>query len=212
MLAKKTISNDYVEPASSSEIFLKPTTKNKPTIHMKHSDTYIGMGRIRALAVLLALITFAWFLMIPIAQAQPGDPVESSLVAFKVITNAENKEVLEPADQVSPGDIIEYHLVYTNTLDKGITNLKPELPVPAGMTYIDKTASPILIGASLQENEVVSKLPIYKKTTLPNGNVVNAEVSAENFKRLQWLVTELGAGQSTTIKVRMRVNSTSTTR
>lgn len=161
----------------------------------------------RVLSVVFAIVVIAWIMLAPIANAQPGDPVQSNLVVYKVVTNQDNEEVLEPADQVKPGDIVEYHLAYTNTLTSGISNLKPELPVPSGMTFLGNPSSQNLVGASLQENGAISKLPLFTESTLPNGKVVKAEVTADKFKKLQWQVSQLGAGQTITIKARMRVNT-----
>lgn len=166
-----------------------------------------GMKQERVLSVVFTIVLIAWIMLAPIANAQPGDPVQSNLVAYKVVTNQDNEEVLESADQVKPGDIVEYHLAYTNTLGSGITNLKPELPVPVGMTYLGNPSSQNLVGASLQDNGAISKLPLYTEKTLPNGMVVKSEVSADKFRKLQWQVAQLAAGQTITLKVRMRVNA-----
>ena len=136
--------------------------------------------------------------------AQDNQEVTSELRAYRVVVDQEeNEEKLVDLESVNPGDIVQYDLVYRNNMASAISNLKPELPVPGGMVYLNETASPELVGASLNREGQFEALPIVRQRTLPNGESRDITVPAEEYQRLQWLIPDLAAGEEVVISVRM---------
>ncbi|SMO96230.1 DUF11 domain-containing protein [Gracilimonas mengyeensis] len=134
------------------------------------------------------------------------DGVSSELNAFLITTNQNGAEVSTEVTEVSPGDLIEYRLTYQNNLPSGITQLTPVLPVPSGTEYQEGTASPELYRASISnQGDDFQSLPLMREVTLPSGEVESQEVPAEEYRRLQWVVSSLDAGESVTLSARVRV-------
>jgi hypothetical protein len=63
-----------------------------------------------ALAILIAAQVTA-----ALAQSRPNGPVQTRLEAHKVVRAAGGSESLVPADNVKPGDVMEYVVTYRNT-------------------------------------------------------------------------------------------------
>lgn len=140
-----------------------------------------------------------------VTYAQNGE-VNSNLRAFLITVNEEGSETATEVTEVKPGDLIEYRLTYQNNLPDGITNLTPVLPIPSGTEYQEGTAVPEIDRASYTSQEDdFQELPLTREVTLANGEVEVQEVPAEEYRRLQWVVSSLDAGENVTLSARVKV-------
>lgn len=130
--------------------------------------------------------------------------VVSDLKAFKVIIE-NKKEKLVPAESVLPGDIIEYQLTYSNQTNGAISNLRPILPIPEGMVFIDQSAKPSMHAVSITDDQVFQVPPIVREITLPNGSKGKIKVDAKEYRFIQWLQESMAKGDTKVFKARMRI-------
>lgn len=154
------------------------------------------------------LFIFVLFLGLSVhANAQSGE-VSSVLKAYKITFDADSNEVATEVTEVKPGDTIEYRLTYQNGTGGDISQLQPVLPIPLEMFYLESSASPELSGASVstQANDF-RQPPLTRQVTLPDGSQVNRVISAQEYRRIQWLVPALAAGESVTLTARVEVRS-----
>lgn len=128
----------------------------------------------------------------------------SDLKAFKVV-KVDNKEQLVETNSVMPGDIIEYQLTYINETGGSISNLRPVLPVPDGMIFIEETANPTLHAVSITNDQVFQQPPVLKEIVLPNGSKGKIKVDPKEYRFLQWLQDSMNSGEIKTFKARMRI-------
>jgi len=142
-----------------------------------------------------------------VVNAQENESgVVSELKAFRITVDIDEGEQATEVTEISPGDLIEYRLTYTNNLGNSISELKPVLPIPAGMQYVPDTANPSLHQASVSTSgDNFGSLPLRRQVTLPSGLQTSEEVPQEEFRRLQWMVDTLGAGESVQLVARVRV-------
>lgn len=153
------------------------------------------------------LIFFALFTVLPLF-AQSGEAVSSVLEAFRITTDQAGEEIATKVEEVTPGDLIEYRLTYTNNLGESISQLQPVLPVPMGMEYQLLSAEPVLTGASLSNSGTdFQPVPLTRQVRDEDGNVVTREVSGREYRRLRWTVETLGSGQEVLLTARVRVIS-----
>lgn len=129
--------------------------------------------------------------------------VEVSLQQFKVGKRAQT-EVLEPADRIKPGEVIEYQVSYRNTTNHLVRQLNATLPVPAETEYIPNTASPQGVQASL-DGVSYQAVPLYRMVKLPNGQTEKREVPVAEYRSLRWSLGDLPANQKMTVSARMRL-------
>lgn len=140
------------------------------------------------------------------AFAQQGDGVTSVLEVFRITVDANGQEISVATTEVTPGDVIEYRLTYTNNLDNGITELRPILPIPIGMEYQLESASPSPEGASLSNTgNTFQNLPLTRQVRQPDGTTTEEQVPGREYRRLRWLVPSLEAGDQVILVARVRV-------
>lgn len=138
--------------------------------------------------------------------AQEGDGVTSLLEVFQVTVNDDGEEILVPTTEVTPGELIEYRLTYSNNLDNGITQLMPILPIPIGMEYQLESAVPNAEGASLSNTgNTFQDLPLTRQVRQPDGTTIEELVPGREYRRLRWLVPSLEAGDQVILVARVRV-------
>ncbi|WP_170245621.1 DUF11 domain-containing protein [Fodinibius salinus] len=147
------------------------------------------------------------FAQVLVTQAQGNEDLTSELKTYKISTDGAGNETAVEVSEIQPGDTIEYRLTYTNNTENSISNLVPTLPIPAGVQYLSDTAEPALNAASLSSTgNNFQKLPITREVTQKNGEVVEQEVPASEYRRLRWAVESLEAQGSVTLRARVQVN------
>jgi uncharacterized repeat protein (TIGR01451 family) len=158
-----------------------------------------------------ALLVLGLFPCAPSWAASPaGSPgnakndLSISLTAKRVVTQADGKERLMPADRAFPGEVIQYDALYQNQTAKPLHAVAPTLPIPGGMVFVPNSASPAPTEASL-DGKTFQKIPIVRKVTLPNGEQKEMEVSPTEYRALRWHAGELAAGANTTVTARTRL-------
>lgn len=141
------------------------------------------------------------------AAAQTKGDVQISLIAQKVKTDAEGKEVLIAADTAKPGEVIQYDAVYLNKSRKEIHNLAPTLPIPAGMEFVAESAKPAPASASV-DGKTFEAFPLVRKVTKPDGRIEEVPVPLSEYRALRWQVGDLAAGANTRVIARARLQTT----
>jgi hypothetical protein len=138
--------------------------------------------------------------------AQQGEGVTSVLEVFQITVDENGNEIAVPTTAVTPGDLIEYRLTYTNNLDNGISELRPLLPIPIGMEYLLESASPSPEGASLSNTgNTFQNLPLTRTVRQPDGTTTEEMVPGREYRRLRWLVPSLEAGDQVILVARVKV-------
>lgn len=137
-------------------------------------------------------------------EDKKADGVQVEFSVFRVVINAEGKEVLEPGDKAKPGETLEYQAVYVNNGTEGVTALHAILPIPKEMVYAAGTADPASVQASL-DGKKYENVPLMRKVKLPDGKTEMREVPYEEYRFLLWNVARLDAKQSITTHARMRL-------
>ena len=156
----------------------------------------------RTMRILTALVvTVAGLGSCALAFAE-GD-VTVALTAHRIMVS-QGKEARLPAEQAKPGDVIEYRATYTNHGGTAVRDLQATLPVPAGLEYLPKTASPVKLLASL-DGKSFAPTPLMRRVKLTNGKTELREVPASEYRALRWSVGMLGADAARTVVARMRV-------
>lgn len=140
------------------------------------------------------------------AFAQQNNEVTSILEVYKISLDDDGKEIATETIDVTPGDLIEYRLIYTNNLENGISQLMPVLPIPIGMEYLLESASPKAEGASLSNSgNAFQRLPLTRQVRQPDGTTVEELVPGQEYRRLRWLVPSLQAGDQVILVARVKV-------
>mgnify|MGYP006285983547 CR=1 FL=1 len=156
---------------------------------------------LKSLALLIAL---SLLYVTPPAGAADGG-VTSTLKSSRIVRAGDGTEKHLPAERASAGDVVEYLLVYKNTSRGPIKNLLATLPVPSGMTLVEKSANPPTATFSA-DGKAYSEAPVHRKVTDAAGHPRREMVPQAEIRFLRWMVTKLGPGESCTLTARVRVN------
>lgn len=154
---------------------------------------------------LLWVALLAPLFLAPVA-ASAGSDVQVTLDAQRV-TVVGGKEQLAPAAQVKPGDIVEYRASYRNAGDQAARQVMATLPVPAGMEFVGRTASPSRLEASL-DGKTFAQVPLTRRVKQADGREVVRVVPTSEYRWLRWPLGTLDAKASRTVAARMRVATT----
>ena len=136
------------------------------------------------------------------AQSAKG-PITVQLTAYKVVAKGE-KDELEAADKIKPGETIEYQARYANTSKQSVKNLAATMPIPAGMEFVNGSALPDGAQASTDGKNFAS-LPLRRVTKGAGGTTKIEMVPMSEYRSLRWSIGQLDAGKSITVFARARV-------
>jgi len=148
----------------------------------------------------LALLALAF--AAPAAHAD-GD-VKVSMTAHRVTTNDRGAERLVAAEQVKPGETIEYRARYRNEGDAAVHQLVASMPIPAGMEFVPGTASPTVVLASL-DGKTFAPVPLKRQVKNAKGQPVEELVPYREYRALRWTIGDLASKGEETVRARMRV-------
>jgi uncharacterized repeat protein (TIGR01451 family) len=165
-----------------------------------------AMKRYPELLSIILLICAA--LAIPVMASAE---VIANLTARKVVSAPGGGPAYQPADQASPGDVIEYQAVYTNQGKSLVKNLVPTMPIPSGMEYIPGSAKPAQVMASL-DGKKFEAVPLKRMVTLPNGKQELREVPYEEYRFVRWTGGDMTAGSSTMVSARTKMSDVGSTK
>ena len=109
---------------------------------------------------------------------------------MKILKNKEGVEFAVPANHISPGDIIEYHTVYTNTTARPVSNIDATVTLPNGVKLISlNSALPTL--ATMGGN-----------TYQTIGQAGTFSVIQQPYSSLKWNLVDLSANAAQTVVLR----------
>jgi uncharacterized repeat protein (TIGR01451 family) len=134
--------------------------------------------------------------------------VQVRLTAHRIMKDAKGAETFQVAEQIKPGETVEYRAVYHNEGEAGVEKLIATLPIPAGTEFVAGTASPAGALASL-DGKTYSAMPLKRKVRLSDGREVERDVPAAEYRFLRWTLGSLGSRKESTVRTRVRVTALS---
>ena len=160
-------------------------------------------------SIFCASIAITITLSISAVIAQNAQNLQITLKALRVITaedQKETKETLVPADQVKPGDVVEYQATYTNTASRPLRNLQATVPIPASLEYLPESAKPAIVLASI-DGKTFGRVPLMRQTRAAGGQQKSEAVPYREYRFLRWDIGELSAKKNIVVSARAKVSS-----
>ena len=131
---------------------------------------------------------------IALANTQPAkSPLQNSMSAYVVTVNQEGKEVLQPATEVEPGQIVEYALRYENKGSKALKDIIVTGPVPSATAYIGKSAhteAKAELRVSIDGGKTFESEPVKRIVTNADGKKVEKIIPASEYTHVRWIMQE----------------------
>ncbi|MGA2366485.1 MAG: hypothetical protein ABSG12_13450 [Steroidobacteraceae bacterium] len=134
-------------------------------------------------------------------------PITSELQVQKVQAvdgDTNNK----PASVSKPGDVLEYHLSYSNHTSGAVSGLVAKLPIPVGTTLTDLPKLSPDAEASTDGTHF-APLPLTHVVKRADGSEQRVAVPLEEYRSLRWNLGTLPANAVKQVQARVRVNPVS---
>ena len=144
------------------------------------------------------------------AAGNPAKPAAGSVaveLSAQRVTKDQGKEVLVPADEAKPGELIEYRALYRNDGASDAKGLMATLPIPRGTQYVAGSALPRRVEASL-DGHTFAAVPLKRTVKTPDGRTVEQEVPVAEYRALRWPLGALPSRDQRTVSARVRVETT----
>jgi uncharacterized repeat protein (TIGR01451 family) len=138
--------------------------------------------------MLLMKLLFSALMLVMSVVVWADAPLSSQMESY-LVTSKDGKEVVEEAEQASPGDIVEYRLTYTNNGDQPLSGLIITGPIPANTVYLENSAATQVnadFTVSIDNGDSFQAEPITKTITGENGQSKNVEVSPSDYTQVRW--------------------------
>ena len=121
------------------------------------------------------------------------DIVNAQTKIMKILKNSDGREVAVPANHIAPGDIIEYHTVYTNTTAQPVNDINAMVSLPNGVKLVSLNSPlPTLATTGGDSYQTIQQV----------GNTV---VVQENYSALKWNLVKLSPNAAQTVVIRAKV-------
>lgn len=121
------------------------------------------------------------------------DIVSANTKVMKILKNSAGREVAVPANNIAPGDVIEYHTTYVNNTAQPVTDLNAMVSLPTGVKLVSLN-SPLSTMGTIGGGSY--------QTIQQMGNSV---VIQENYSGLKWNLVNLAANAPQTVVIRAQV-------
>jgi len=121
------------------------------------------------------------------------DVVNAQTKVMKILKNSDGREVAVPANHIAPGDVIEYHTVYTNTTAQPVTDINAMVSLPSGVRMVSLNSPlPTLATTGGDSYQTIQQV----------GNTV---IVKENYSGLKWNLVNLSPNAAQTVVIRAKV-------
>jgi len=123
------------------------------------------------------------------AATANADALESHMSAW-LVKQQENNEVLKPAGEAGPGDVIEYRMTYKNTQASPLSALTISVPVPDNTAYVaESAATPVKsqFEASIDGGKTWEHEPIKRLRKTAEGKLRMTDIPVSEYTNIRWL-------------------------
>lgn len=135
------------------------------------------------------------------------NPLISELESYRVIEE-NGVETTEPVESASPGDLLEYRLLYTNVSERPLSGLVITGPVPDNTAYQADTATASVdapLTVSVGDGEGFQPEPVVRRQMTENGEQ-EVVLPPEDYTQLRWApAVAIEPGTTQTYRYRVRV-------
>src|SRR5438105_6697065 len=124
-------------------------------------------------------------------------------------TSAGRKTRMVPTKSASPGDALEYELLYSNQGNESAINAVIEDPIPRGTTFIANSATGDNTEITFSNDGGKTFAQAVKLTyeiRLPNGSVERRVATPAEYTHIRWTLKQVPAGGRGKVSFRVHVN------
>ena len=154
-----------------------------------------------------AIAGFVWAVGSGVGFAHALQPVTTTLVVHRVVTQVGGRSTLAPASTAKPGDVLEYVAKFHNQGDTVVHGLIATLPLPVGTEFVPGSTHPTASLASV-DGATFAPMPLQRIVKRPDGTSHAVLVPAREYRFLRWAPTNLAAHGELSVSARVIIAAT----
>lgn len=137
----------------------------------------------------LYCLLFSIFAFMPLANASP---ITSEMKVYVVAVDEKGKETLTEQENAEPGQMLEYHMVYSNVSKKNLKITNADGLIPKSTEYVSKSAnskvkSDFLV--SIDQGKTFEKEPVIRQRK-EAGKITEYVVPVSEYTNVRWMAKE----------------------
>lgn len=139
-------------------------------------------------------LTFVLAFVLSIAGfAYAKGPVTGEIQAFIVTKDSDGNEKVVLAKETTPGQIMEFRIVFTNNSDEGVNGIKVVDPIPENTLFIGNSHTADVTAqfeVSIDGGESFELEPVKRVETQDDGSQLEVIVPPEQYTHVRWVAAE----------------------
>ena len=148
---------------------------------------------------------------IAVVQAEAtSSPLQSSMQAFVIAQGQDGKETVQPAQEVEPGQTIEYRLDYTNVGQTALKGIAITGPIPDATHYLGETANTQAASdftVSIDGGKTFEGEPVKRMVENEQGKKDEKVIPPSEYTHVRWIMKQpLPAGETKSFSYRSLVD------
>lgn len=177
---------------------------------LKQSDSLNGFLRQISGFFIIVLLVSGMFAA-AFAEDSGGKGLVGNLVGQKVVMDPKSgREIMLPAEEITPGDTIEYALTYRNhEMNNAMKAIVIATPIPNETAWVIGSAATearSILEASIDGGKQYQKPPVRIKARGSEGEDIFVLAPAEAYTNLRWTLSQpLFPGEAVLVKYRVVV-------
>jgi uncharacterized repeat protein (TIGR01451 family) len=151
-------------------------------------------------------LLFASGLLAAALQAQES-PLQTELKAF-IVTAGERGDELTETEEVTPGQVVEYLLVFSNVSDQSLFDIKAIGIIPQETeVQVNSINQPVGLRAkfSIDDGQSFHTPPITYTVTEEDGRVIVKTATPDMYQQILWEIPSLPGQKAMRFTYRVRV-------
>lgn len=157
---------------------------------------------------MLMLVLMGISVSMLIGAEKKKEPLTGEMKGFVVSLDKKGKEVFVETDKVTPGQVIEYRLTYSNNSELGLKNVKITGPIPKTTVYITKSTKSdikLIPEFSIDSGKTYSPEPVKYLKKFPDGTTEEAVATPDMYTHVLWIVPSFSKLSVLTFNYRVEV-------
>jgi uncharacterized repeat protein (TIGR01451 family) len=144
------------------------------------------------------------------AESNPSSPLQSSMQAYVISLGQDGEETAQAAQEVEPGQVIEYRMDYKNVGQTSLKGIAVTGPVPSATHYLDNTAvtqaaSDFMV--SIDGGKTFEGEPVKRMVENEQGKKVEKIIPPSEYTHVRWILNQpLAAGETKSFSYRSLVD------
>lgn len=143
------------------------------------------------------------------AESAPS-PLQSTMQAYVISQGQDGKEVAQLAEEVEPGQIVEYRLDYKNVGKSALKGIAVTGPVPDATHYLGdtaKTRADTDFQVSIDGGKTFEGEPVKRMVENGQGKKVEKIIPPSEYTHVRWILKQpLNAGEAESFSYRSLVD------